>query len=152
MIKKNILLVTIFLALTSCGYQAILSSQESIFTLQKIDIVEQNNINIKIKNLLKIYQNTKNKTKFYNIIISSNKFKATLSKDSKGDPKILAINITVKINIFENSYSKGEKTFLQSTSYKNEVNKFKLSQYEEKIEENLINKITEEIIIYLHSI
>ena len=43
-----------------------------------------------------------------------------------------------------------EKNFTKEFSYKNKVNKFDLSQYEIEIEKNLINKIMEELILYIN--
>jgi len=48
--------------------------------------------------------------------------------------------------------SKDKKTFNKSFNYNNDTNKFNLSRYEKNIEKNMINKIIEEIDLYLQSI
>ena len=44
-----------------------------------------------------------------------------------------------------------EKTFNKKFSYKNFLNKFDLSLYQKNVEKNLINKISEEILLFLTS-
>ena len=75
-----------------------------------------------------------------------------VSKDSKGDPKIFKIQVLVNLAILENNKVKNKKNFEESFTYNNSTDKFGLKQYEKNIEENLIEKIGEKIIIYLHSI
>ena len=45
-----------------------------------------------------------------------------------------------------------EKLFIKSVNYNNSNNKFELKKYENQSSEILINKISEEIIIYLQTI
>ena len=152
MINKKLFTVITFLLLLGCGYQPIYSSKESIFTIEKIELIQKNIINRKIRNVLKIYQNGSTTERVYDLKISSERTKAVLTKDSKGDPKIFAINILVDVKIIENDFIKETKSFNKKSSYSNSTNKFDLKQYEDKIASNLTNKIIEEIIIYLQSI
>ena len=117
-----------------------------------METIEKNNINSKIKNALKIFKKNDNTSRFYDLKISSSRTRVILSKDSKGDPKIFSLNISIKVNVFENNIPKSEKNFNKTVSYNNNSNKFELKQYEDKIASNLTNKIIEEIIIYLQSI
>ena len=71
------------------------------------------------------------------------------SKDSKGNPKILTMNILVEVEIIENNLLKNKKNFSETFSYSNNDNKFDLAQYKTNIEKNLTNKIIENIITYL---
>lgn len=152
MINKKIFTVITFLFLLGCGYQPIYSSKDSIFSIKKINLVEKNIINKKIKDVLKIYQKENNADKFYDLKISSTIDKVILTKDSKGDPKIFSLNISTKIEIFENNFLKETKNFKKTLSYNNSENKFDLKQYENRITSDLTNNIIEEIIIYLQSI
>lgn len=152
MINKKLFAIIPFIFLLGCGYQPIFSSNESTFSINKIEVIEKNNINSKIRDSLKFYKKN-NKTKvFYDLEISSKKSKNILSKDSKGDAKIFLLSLSIKINVIENNFSKSKKTFNKTESYNTNSNKFELKQYEDKIASNLVNKIIEEIIIYLHSI
>ena len=152
MINKKLFTIIPFIFLLGCGYQPIFSSNESTFSINKIEVIEKNNINSKIRDALKFYKKN-NKTKvFYDLEISSKKSKNILSKDSKGDAKIFLLSLSIKINVIENNFSKSKKTLNKTESYNTNSNKFELKQYEDKIASNLVNKIIEEIIIYLHSI
>ena len=152
MINKKLSILVVFMLLLSCGYQPIFSSGESSFSINKIELAEKNNISSKIKNTLKVYKKNKNTKVFYDLKISSEKSKNILSKDSKGDPKIFSLNVSIKVSILENNLPKNEKTFNKTESYNNKSNKFELKKNEDQITSNLVNKIIEEIIIYLHSI
>ena len=57
--------------------------------------------------------------------------------------------ITLKITLINNKDNSSEKIFYEEFSYKNKDNKFDLSEYEIKLEDNLIDKIIEDLIIYL---
>ena len=152
MIKKKLFAVIAFVFLLSCGYQPIFSSGESTFSINKIEVTERNNINTKIKNALKFYRkNNKTKT-FYDLKISSKKSKDVSSKDSAGNAKIFLLSLSIKINVIENNLPKSEKTFTKTESYNANSNKFEQKQYEDKIVSNLVNKMIQEIITYLHSI
>lgn len=152
MIKKIIFIAITFLFLNSCGYHPIFSSSESFFAINKLELIEKNNINSTIKKSLKIYRTNENAKIFYDLKISSKISKTILSKDSKGDPKLFLSNISVQIDVIENNITKNTKTFNKSESYNNNSNKFELKKTKNNIESNLTNKIIEEIIIYLHSI
>ena len=152
MFKKNFAVILLLILVTSCGYQPIFSSKGSNFSIAKITIQENNKIDLNIKKNLKIYQNQKNKNKFYDLIIKSKSTKSIMAKDNKGDPKILSINLSVYLEIIENNKIKSKKSFSESFSYDNGTNKFELSKYEKQIEKNLKKKIVEKIIIHLHSI
>jgi len=152
MINKKLFGVITFIFLLSCGYQPIFSFNESTFSISKIKLIEENKANSRIKNALKFYRENNNTKTFYDLEISSNRSKKVLSKDSRGDPKIFSLNISIKINVIENNLLKYEKTFNKTESYNTNSNKFQLKKYEDQIASNMVNKMIEEIIIYLHTL
>jgi len=152
MINKKLFGVITFIFLLSCGYQPIFSFDESTFSISKIKLIEENKANSRIKNALKFYRENNNTKTFYDLEISSNRSKKVLSKDSRGDPKIFSLNISIKINVIENNLLKYEKTFNKTESYNTNSNKFQLKKYEDQIASNMVNKMIEEIIIYLHTL
>ena len=81
-----------------------------------------------------------------------NKNKTVSLRDTAGDPKIFIITIAVSIDVSKNNNSIGNKIFTEDFSYNNQKNKFDLNRYEKTIENNIINKLSERIISYLHSI
>ena len=150
--KFSNLLLIMFIFLVSCSYKPILSSTETSFSINKIEFLKNNKINSKFEKQLSIYQKNKNKSKFYDLIIDVNKSKAVSLRDTAGDPKIFIITISVSIDVLENNNSIDNKIFKENFSYNNNKNKFDLNRYEKTIENNIINKLSERIISYLHSV
>ena len=149
---KKITIIISLLLLLSCGYEPIFTSNKANFSITEIKLFGKINIGSKIKKNLNIYKNAENKSIFYSLKINSDQKKNVVSKDAKGDPKIFEIQVLIDLNILENNKVKNKKNFKESFSYNNSADKFSLNQYEKNIEDNLIKKIVEKIIIYLYSI
>tara|TARA_B100001250_G_C19076804_1_gene476743 strand:- start:20 stop:478 length:459 start_codon:yes stop_codon:yes gene_type:complete len=150
--KYNNLLILVFIFLVNCSYKPILSSTETSFSINKIEFSKTNKINSKLKKQLSIYQKNKSKSKFYDLFIDMSKDKAVSLRDTAGDPKIFKITISVSIDVSENNNNIGNKIFKEDFSYSNNKNKFDLNRYEKNIENNIIEKLAEKIISYLHSV
>ena len=149
--NKSVLLILLLFILANCGFEPIYSSKKSNFNIGKIKIAEKNKFNSIIKYNLKNISNNESQNKF-DLIINSEKKKIISSKDAKGNPELLTIIISVKVQIIKDNVIKNKKNFSQSFGYSNISNKFSLAQYEKDIEKNLINKIIENISTYLLSL
>ena len=150
--SKKIVIIISFLLLLSCGYKPIFSSSKANFSITEIKLFGKINIGSKIKKNLNIYKNIENKSIFYSLEINTDQKKNVISKDAKGDPKMLEMQITVDLTILENNKIKNKKNFKESFTYNNSINKFDLKRYEENIEDNLIKKIITKMTLYLYSI
>ena len=150
--KFNNLLLVMFIFLVSCNYKPILSSTDNSFSINKIEFLKTNKINSKFKKQLSIYQKNKNKIKFYDLVIDINKNKTVSLRDTTGNPKIFIITISASIDVLENNSNIANKIFEENFSYNNQKNKFDLNRYEKTIENNIIDKLAERIISYLHSV
>ena len=153
MIIRKILYILIFISLTSCGYQPIyLKKDNSDFLINKIEVAGNKEINRKIISLLGLKEN-KDQKNSYNVTITSNKSIETIAKDKSGNPTVYKMILNVQFNI-KNPNNQNDiirsKDFDVDFVYNNKKNKFDLSQYQKNIEDNLINKITEEIIIFIN--
>ena len=60
------------------------------------------------------------------------------------------MSIKLKIILEDNMNKIVEKNFYEEFSYKNQDNKFDLSEYEIKLENDLVDKIIDDLIIYLN--
>ena len=149
--NKSILLILLFFILANCGFEPIYSSKKSNFNIGEIKITNKNKFNSMIKSNLKNISNNESQNKF-DLIISSKKKRIISSKDTKGNPQLLTMIISVEVQIIKDSVIKNKKNFSQNFSYSNNSNKFDLAQYEKNIEKNLINKIIENINTYLLSL
>lgn len=149
--NKSILLILLFFILANCGFEPIYSSKKSNFNIGEIKITSKNKFNSIIKNNLKNISNNESQNKF-DLIINSEKKRIVSSKDTKGNPQLLTMIISVEVQIIKDNVIKNKKNFSQNFSYSNNSNKFSLAQYEKDIEKNLINKIIENINTYLLSL
>ena len=149
--NKSILLILLFFILANCGFEPIYSSKKSNFNIGEIKITNKNKFNSIIKYNLKNISNNESQNKF-DLIINSEKKRIISSKDTKGNPQLLTMIISVEVQIIKDNVIKNIKNFSQDFSYSNNSNKFSLAQYEKDIEKNLINKIIENINTYLLSL
>jgi len=149
--KKNLILITLlFFFIASCGYNPIYLSKKNNFDIKKIKIIKASRLNTYIKNNLNSLSN-KDAEKKISLSINSEKIRSVLSKNSKGNSQLLAMSVSVDVEIYENDKKKSEKKFLESFSYSNTSDKFSLSKYEKNIQINLANKIIKNINTYLIS-
>ena len=150
--KKNIIILILStFIITSCGYKSIYSSKNLNFNISEFEVTDKTKISRKIKSNLDSYKKNNSKN-FYSIKINSKKEINIISKDSKGDPSNFVMNIISEITILNDEKIVKNKVFSESFNYKNSSNKFDLKQYEKNIEENLTDKIIENIISYFYTL
>ena len=154
-IKKIIIILSFFL-LMGCGYEPIYSKKKLEknynFSIISIEFEESNEINQILINNLKRFINKKNKLKLLNLKIKSSTNKTTISKNLKGNAERYLIEVKVNLIIFENEVLKKEFFFKESFNYNSQTNKFNLNKYEKNIKENLISKISDNIILEIYSL
>ena len=144
-------LIIIFIFITSCGYQAIYSQKDSLkINIKTINLEGDKKINRKIL-LLTNLKNQNSGSPPYNLKLNSNKNIKVIARDNSGNATIYRTTISVIFSLeFENEIYK-QKKFSSNISYNNMTNSFDLSQYQKTIEDNLISKIAEEIIIFINT-
>ena len=144
--------IFIYFFIVSCGYQPIFSGKKVNFGIEKLTYNKNNEIESAINNNLKNYKNLENKDKILDLEISSKINKVTTSLDDRGDPKSFRLELEIKTIFKKDNKLLNEKSFFKSHDYNNSTNKFDLKKYENSVKENLIGKITEEIIVYILSL
>ena len=148
---KKKFLILIFFFVTQCvGYEPIYSSKEQNFYIDAITTEIDDKISRNIEKKLKPYTKKNDKEKI-SLKINSNKEEKILSKDNKGDPVILEIEISSNVVISYNNIAKSLK-FVEKFSYTNQSNKFEFERYKKNIEKNLIDKIFDKLIFKLRNI
>ena len=148
MIKKLFILLTL-LILTSCGYQPLYSKKEIKLLTKELEVSGNVKINNKITSALSI-EISENNFSNQKIIIESKKQIIETSKNNKGQPDSYKMVINLRLSKIDKNGSFSEKNFTEEFSYKNKDNKFNLSEYEIEVENNLINKIIEKLILYIN--
>jgi len=140
------------LLINSCGYQPIYTNKNINFSIKEINSINNNRLITLLKNNLNMYSDTENKDKNYSLNVEVERKIITTSKDTAGNPKTYLMELIAKIEIQKNYDEITKKNFVEKFNYNTQENKFNQSQYEENIEENLIRKISENIILYLSTI
>ena len=144
--------IFIFFLIVNCGYQPIFSGKKVNFGIDNLTYDKNNEIDSAINNNLKNYKSLENKDKILDLEIFSKINKVTTSLDDRGDPKSFRLELEIKTTFKKNNKLLNEKSFFKSHDYNNSTNKFDLKKYENSVKENLIGKITEEIIVYILSL
>ena len=90
--------------------------------------------------------------KNYQIFFVSKLNKDIVSSNKKGDPTIYKISINLNYNLKKDNNIVFKNEILKQSTFNNIDDKFELLKYEEKIIENLSEKIAEDILISMASL
>ena len=137
-----ILLVTL---IASCSYKPILSKKNYEFSIEKLELIGDKEVNYFIEKRLKNFKEPNQNNKYY-LQIESSKLKNIISNDTKGDPSKLEIIIISKFKLSNSEKLLFEKKIKVKNNYNNISDKLKLKKYESIIIENLSEKISDNII------
>ena len=153
---KKIIATLSFLLLLNCGYEPIYSKKQINsnynFSINSINYIGDNKVNRILKNQFQKILNKERKSTELNLNLNSRVEKVVTSKDKKGNPKRFSIKIIINLEVYESEILKGKANFEENFEYNNRSNKFDLRQYEKSNTTNLINQISDDIIINLLSI
>lgn len=141
---KSIILI---LFISACGYKPILVNKETDFNYKNLNLKGNLKISKKVSDNL---QNLKNESSNNTLIIDTIYSKQVESKNKKGNPEVFSMKILTKLTVLQNGKA-SNSTFNESLSYNNKENKFELKQFENNLTNNLIDKISADIITYLQS-
>ena len=149
--KKIILIFLIFL-LNSCGYTPIYSSKDSNYKIINFQKNINNNLTNYIQNTINAFSNDE-ANKSLNIKFEFEEEVITVLKDSKGNPSKSRLNITVNLSVLDTNQNLiASNVFSENFEYNIDDNKFNLKQYEKNIKFNLVEQITQEILVFLANI
>ena len=144
--------ILLLLIITSCGYQPIYKINQNIDTLKikEIKLSGDQTLSEKISKELSI-EIIKNNESFNKLGVDSQKNITETSKNSKGQVTSYRTTISTIISIIDgNDNLVRKKDVTKQFSYNVLANKFKLKEYQEEIENNLINQIIRDIKIFLN--
>ena len=154
MIIKKLVFILTLLTVTNCGYEPIYSKKETLnISINKIELIGDKKINRSIVSFANLRE-TKNVNYSYDLNLNSSKKIEVVSKNSAGNVTSFKITIIVKFSLKDPNDQGAvikSKNFRTSFIYNNKKNKFDLLQYEKIVEKNLVEKIAEEITIYINS-
>ena len=145
--KRLFILILFFI--TSCGYQPLyVNKNNSNLVFSKIELFGDKEINRRIISFISIKED-KSEEKLNQLVLRSNEDIIETSKDSKGRVATLKTTVEIKLVILDGNQIIKEKTFNENFSYNNKDNKFDLTKYQNEIKNNLVDKIIEQMSIYL---
>jgi hypothetical protein len=143
--------IILFFIIASCGYQPLYKIEDgkNKLKIREIELTGNKNLSKKISLGLPI-EIIKTDETLNKLILQSQKNIIETSKNSKGQVISYKAQISTKLLILDNQDKLlKEKTLIKEFSYNTKENKFKLKEYQIEVENNLINKIVEDINIYL---
>lgn len=149
--NKFAILYIVFFFLSSCGFNPIFSSKNMVVSIGRIE-AENTQLNSEISKALRQISLQNQLEKKIDIRISSEKNILIKSKDKSGNPKIFELVINLEIEILNPSYNNLKKEFIKRISYKNDDDKFKLSEYRKELESTFVKELVMDIINFLSSL
>ncbi len=152
---KKLIICFCLLAIYGCsGYEPLFSTKKLSYYIIDIENENKNDLTEKISKRLNNYKSKNNNKKGYILKISSKMDNIISSKDKKGQVSSYEMIVNVDLKVFNEKSKQAIKTFKFNKNfiYNNQENKSDLNQYKKDILENIINKISQEIIIKLQSL
>tara|TARA_Y100001935_G_scaffold171314_1_gene141347 strand:+ start:2823 stop:3284 length:462 start_codon:yes stop_codon:yes gene_type:complete len=150
--KFNIIFVLILILTYGCGYTPIYSTKELNFVINKINLEGERNINKIINQRLKNYSKNNQAKNIYDIGITSSLEKKITTKDKKGNPTQFSLKLIVAVSVNDSFNQIEQQIFRESSSYKNNENKFDLKNYEDNLVQNMSEKIISDIILFIQNL
>ena len=148
----NKFFILLIFFITSCGYQPLYKSknEDNNFKINEIQLIGNSEVGKKILVSLPLVI-IKNDEDLNRITIEADKSVIEASKNSKGQATSYRTKIFVKFKILDsNNNLVSEKTLKKDFSYNADENKFRFKEYQNKVEENLIKDMAEDILFYLN--
>ena len=142
---KIYLILLLVILITGCSYKPILSKQSYDFSVEKVELNGDKEVNYIIKERLINLKNQNTKNKYY-VQIETSKIKNIISNDSKGDPSKLEIIISSTFQISNSEKLLITRNVKMKNIYNNNSDKLKLKKYELFIINNLSQKISDSLI------
>ena len=149
---KKIFLILIILFLNGCGYTPLYSSKDSNYKVISLKKNVNNSLTNYVQNSIEVISN-ENAKKNLNISFDYNENISVILKNSKGDPTKNRLNVVIDLSLLDsNDNLITSKQFSESFEYNIDDNKFNLKQYEKNIKFNLIEDITQQILVFLANV
>ena len=148
----NKFFILLIFFITSCGYQPLYKSknEDNNFKINEIQLIGNSEVGKKILVSLPLVI-IKNDEDLNRITIEADKSVIEASKNSKGQATSYRLTIFVKFKILDsNNKLVSEKTLKKDFSYNADENKFRFKENQNKVEENLIKDMAEDILFYLN--
>ena len=149
---RKLLTLLLIVLLSNCsGYTPIFSSKDTNFYIAEIVIFNDNRLTRNLIKKLKPYTIKNDQKKI--ILELDMKVKETVTlKDEKGNVASEEMEIILEVkSILQNDNDK-KFLFTEKFTFNDQSNKFELNQYKKNIQNNLVDKIYQDLILILRTI
>lgn len=149
---RKLLTLLLIVLLSNCsGYTPIFSSKDTNFYIAEIVISNDNRLTRNLIKKLKPYTIKNDQKKI--ILELDMKVKETVTlKDEKGNVASEEMEIILEVkSILQNDNDK-KFLFTEKFTFNDQSNKFELNQYKKNIQNNLVDKIYQDLILILRTI
>ena len=134
----------------SCGYQPIYDIKfKNNLEFREIIIEGNNNLTQKIIKTINLQKNSSDKL-LDEIRINTELIVEETSKNSKGQILSYRTTINAEVKIIDKNKNLRSQKFSQNFTYNSKENKFDLINYQKKIEKIILEKLIEDIALYLY--
>tara|TARA_B100001996_G_C18389984_1_gene488769 strand:+ start:98 stop:553 length:456 start_codon:yes stop_codon:yes gene_type:complete len=147
--KISKIIIIIFLLLNNCSYEPILINKNLKFGLNIKSLEGNKQVNSILKNKFRNYIEG---DKILDLSLETSKERKVISKNSKGDPAIFEITISIKIIIEDNENIIIKEKITKKSTYDNISDKFELDKFEDIIIKNLTENISNNILLSISNI
>tara|TARA_B100000795_G_C22723558_1_gene408481 strand:+ start:40 stop:489 length:450 start_codon:yes stop_codon:yes gene_type:complete len=146
----KIFFFVLLVSLTTCGFEPIYSKKSNLnISINSFELKGEKKLNRKIISILNL-KKSNNKASVLKLELESSKKIDIVSRDKTGIASIYRTTITISVSLREEDKLIKQKTFSSNFTYNNMSNKFDLTKYQNNIESDLINKLTDQILIFLN--
>lgn len=148
---KKIFILFLF-TITACGYQPLykITDSEVKFKIKEIELIGNEGLSKKISSRVPL-EIIKTDITLNKLIIDSKINIEETTKNSKGQVSSYRTKIILIISIQDNQGKLiKKKTLVKEFAYNTQDNKFKLKQYQDEVEKNLIGIIAQDVNVYLN--
>lgn len=145
-------LVLFFFIIASCGYQPLYKTnkESNYLKIKEISFIGDINLSKKIYSKLPFILVKKDESLNLAILESSINITES-SKNSKGQVTSYRTTLALKLKILSNDNKIiNEKSLQKEFTYNTGENKFQFKEYQDKIKEDLVDDIVEDVIFYLN--
>ncbi len=141
---KKIILILLLIVNNNCSYKPVLATKNYDFQIVDINFQGEEYINKEIEK--KLLQNS-NGDKEYKLNLFSRKEIKAISSNTKGDPTKYSLKVMMEYEIIYDGSIILRNEIERQAIYNNVDDKFKLSQKEENILENISSELSNEILM-----
>ena len=133
----------LILMINACSYERVYLNQNYNFKFENISSEGNEEINKSIINFLE--SNTNGDVK-YNLNFKTTKNREIVTSDTKGDPKIYKLVLTLQYEVDQNGNKIIQDKIIKQMTYNTIKDKYELSQYEINIMKNLSENLSKDIL------